>query len=96
MNESITTESREVEEQVVFDLLVNMIGRKYEEASKGGIKAYEKIADFSAFLSKKYGKEEALKRRLFHVLVRTGKANAPYPYFDFEGDDSIEKFILSL
>ena len=58
---------------------------------------HQLVVDFSDRLMAKYGRDEVLKRKLFHVLASSGDiTHEKSPYFDFDGDDSIEKFIREL
>ena len=80
-----------------FNLLKEIVDAKYAEAATGDMAPYEKISKFCADLATKYGKEEVAKRRLFRLLARDNVLNSDdCPYYDFAGDDSIEKFILGL
>ncbi len=54
----------------------------------------DKLSSFCERLIAKYTREEVEKRLLFHVIVASGGVTEEVsPYFDFEGEDSIEKFI---
>ncbi|MBN1778625.1 MAG: hypothetical protein JW816_00155 [Candidatus Buchananbacteria bacterium] len=58
-------------------------------------KTYNRCNEFALSLQKKYGREEAGKYQLFHVLLLSSPKDKK-PYFDFEGEDSIKDFIENL
>ena len=67
---------------------------KWEEILSNSFEYYEKMADFTDQLKKKYP-GEVEKCRLFHLLAGSSPGdNFISNRFDFDGDDSIEDFIL--
>jgi len=61
------------------------------------LEVHQQVVDFYEKLIKKYGYKEVIKRQLFHILAgSSGIDHSICPEFDFEGEDSIEKFIREL
>ena len=56
----------------------------------------DKIHVFVNRLIENHGRDEVEKRKLFHVIADSSIENEQLPYLDFEGEDSIEKFIREL
>lgn len=73
--------------------LKERVGALYRKDRMG---THEKIAIFGNSLRGKYGKDEVRKCVMFHVLIGSSGYDDIVKFFDFPGDDSIEKFIESL
>lgn len=73
---------------------IRPLKKLYDEAlEKDRTVNFKKIHEFGRELDKKY--KNARDYRLYHLLIG-GSVCKEYPYYDFEGEDSIEKFIKSL
>ncbi len=57
---------------------------------------YDKIVKFCKNLEKKYGKLECLKYLTYHLVIGSTPKKEQTQFFDFEGEDSIEKFLDKL
>ena len=53
------------------------------------------MVPFAKLLEQKYG-EERKKYLLYHVMISSTTDEESSPYFDFEGEDSVETFINKL
>jgi len=62
-----------------------------KSSRKNDFEHYNKLANFALNLEKRY--KNARQYYLFHVLI--GSSITKTSKFDFEGDDSIEKFLRS-
>lgn len=69
--------------------------KKYERLiDTAGIEEIPYFDKFALKLIEKYGKEKCHNYIAFHILIRsTPGSNSENYKFDFEGEDSIEKFI---
>lgn len=81
--------------------LSHVFDEKFMNSLSGDAESYlevnKKVTDFSKKLFDKYGYNEVVKRQLFHVIAHSNLlTHAECPYFDFEGENSIEKFIEEL
>jgi hypothetical protein len=56
---------------------------------------FDRIAEFSEKLRKKHGSQKLEQCRLYHLIAQSTQKE-PAEFFDFEGDDSIERFIDAL
>ena len=88
-----------VEEAARLTHLMHLFQEKYETGinQENFFEIHDKVTAFAKKLFDKYSYDEVIKRQLFHVIAHSGIAHPNHsPYFDFEGDDSIEKFINQL
>jgi hypothetical protein len=90
-----------VEESTKFGELWRIFEDKYlpslEITGEEYLICHNKVLDFSKKIIDKYGYAEVIKRQLFHIIAGSGGMDhSKCPYFDFEGEDSIEKFINEL
>jgi hypothetical protein len=76
--------------ELAFELK-KIVSSVMKDSPKNNYKNYNKLVDFAVDLEKKY--EDARQYYLFHVLI--GSSVISTDKFDFEGDNSIEKFLRS-
>lgn len=58
-------------------------------------KYYSVMVPFARSLERKYG-EECKKYFLYHIMIPSSTDEKSSPYFDFDGEDSVENFINNL
>ena len=89
---------KNVEEAAKLTELIHVFERKhFPDNEEDFFVVHDKVATFSKKLFNKYGYGEVIKRQLFHVIANSSMLGHDHcPYFDFSGDDSIEKFINEL
>ena len=89
---------RNVEEAAKLTELMHMFDKKhFPRNEEDFFIIHDKVSVFAKKLFNKYGYDEVKKRQLFHVIANSSMSgHSSAPYFDFDGDDSIEKFINEL
>jgi hypothetical protein len=99
-NKVIQPDSNLIKSNEGFPELSEIFWKRYYEISNKDyshfLEVHAKVRDFYQRLVKKYTYEEVIKRKISHILGGSSYYDHDTPYLDFEGEDSIEKFIREL